>query len=641
MDKQPESLGRSRILAAGMAITFLLIALPFLSDFGPTWDCAGGDYAYGERILEYLLTEEPLHLESEYKSPYASDAHHPNFQLRFHWDQLFPLASTLSAASCLLFHSKLGIVSALSAHHLVILLFVAFLIYSLVRFSYCRIGLLGAVATVLFLICSPRFFAHTFNNLKDIPEACLYSFAVLAGYKAVTEQRKLYWIITGVFTGMALAQKTNALFIPIQLGLFAVILWCSTRKKSRETTRFSFFGLSASVCAFVTAYFLFSPIFWSDTFSRLKLHFGEISKAGNALARNVNLIDNVTITSNVSWDGVNEFIGATPVAMLVLALVACFSSLLDTKLRIFLALWVFIPVSRTALPGMRNFDGVRHFIEFYPALAMLAACGLVTITRFVRDTSEHIKIGRLSKHILLALITLCAIGPGFLATVTTYPNGVCYYNLLYGSFKHQQEIGNPNASDYWGNSYWQGLDWINRTAEIDAGVIVPIAPHVVECAAPIKMRGDLRFLKSPPEEVPRQLIVMYITRAGWYSPLIKDLDDQHASYEISVQDGVILRIYILDNAVEIEQIINTWKRDKRAEQACKLMMAWIQKDKDACFAKMAGILDGLTPETLPSKKIRLLEILPKKLHKVGSDALWYITFKKTLLARHLDQRLTN
>ena len=81
--------------------------------------------------------------------------------------------------------------------------------------------------------------------------------------------------------------------------------------------------------------------------------------------------------SSIGWYGPFHVLVTTPPTVLALAVIGLFVSRIDTALRLFLVVWVLTPIVRTMLPGMRNFDGVRHFLEFYPPLALLAAMALV------------------------------------------------------------------------------------------------------------------------------------------------------------------------------------------------------------------------------------------------------------------------
>ena len=50
----------------------------------------------------------------------------------------------------------------------------------------------------------------------------------------------------------------------------------------------------------------------------------------------------------------------------------------QTVFRLWLA-WLMVPIIRISLPGMINFGGIRHFLEFIPAAALIAGYGAASL----------------------------------------------------------------------------------------------------------------------------------------------------------------------------------------------------------------------------------------------------------------------
>jgi len=102
---------------------------------------------------------------------------------------------------------------------------------------------------------------------------------------------------------------------------------------------------------------------------------------------------------------------------------------------------------------MVNFDGVRHFIEFAPILCMLAAVGLATLV----DGISRLPIASITlRRAIAAVFVLALLATPAVATIQTYPHGVCYFNAIAGGLRGAQARGVTDATDYWGASYWQG-----------------------------------------------------------------------------------------------------------------------------------------------------------------------------------------
>src|SRR5262249_37555182 len=146
-----------------------------------------------------------------------------------------------------------------------------------------------------------------------------------------------------------------------------------------------------------------------------------------------------------------------------------------------LLIGVAVPVGRTLLPGNVNFDGVRHFHEFMPCLALLAGAGLDATTRALARLLAARSVRTAAVARVAAALVL--IAPGAVATVRTEPNGLAYFNSFIGGLGGAQARGVPEATDYWGNSYWQALDWLNGHAEPGAAVRFAIFPTIARSVA--------------------------------------------------------------------------------------------------------------------------------------------------------------
>jgi len=80
--------------------------------------------------------------------------------------------------------------------------------------------------------------------------------------------------------------------------------------------------------------------------------------------------------------------------------------------------WLAVPLLRTALPGMRHYDGIRHFLEFTVPLALLAGLGLAGACRWL--------CARWPRARWLAFaVVLVPIGESANALVQVHPYGTC------------------------------------------------------------------------------------------------------------------------------------------------------------------------------------------------------------------------
>jgi hypothetical protein len=268
------------------------------------------------------------------------------------------------------------------------------------------------------------------------------------------------------------------------------------------------------------------------------------------------------------------------------------------------------------LHGMVNYDGVRHFFEAFPPLAVLAGIGLAHAADLVAELGPaHAASARALRGTVAAAL---AAGPLW-AVASTHPNGIAYYNRFLGGLAGARARGIPDATDYWANSYWQGLDWIARHAEPGAGIAVPIATHVARCSAPLRTPFGPPILSAgdPPAD---PVYLMYITRTPAYGPLIRAFDGELSPiHEVRVQGAPILRILRLAgaDAVRAQELLAA---EADALGSARNVLRWLEQHPEQAPAVMHAVID---PEHAPGDAQRRLEaLLPAELHADARALLW-------------------
>ncbi|MEM7204510.1 MAG: glycosyltransferase family 39 protein [Planctomycetota bacterium] len=591
-------------MAGLLAASYLAVAVAALGDYGPTWDTSVFEFPYGRTLIDYLRSVLPGDPPVE-SAPRAPHPYLPAVQGA--WFHAYPVGSMLSELGCRLLWTWLGVLDAIAAHHVVVPVSTALLLVAMIWFLGRRAGLAAGVGAALLLVLSPRYFAHSCNNLKDAPEAALYGFAVLAGARALHRGGRAAWALAGCAVGLALAQKANALFVPMQLAAYFALAKLLTWRAAGRAPRWSWRGLGYATASFVVTYLAVSPAFWNDTFQGLATHFSYIFSVGTV----AELASQLEPRPLAAWDGTAHAAWTTPLPVLGLALVGLVTPRAPATARLLLALWVVVPVGRTALPGMRNFDGVRHFLEFYPPLCMLAGLGLATIAGWLRGRRRS-----------LALLWLAALLPGGIATWRTHPHGICYFNACVGGLGGAQQRGIPEATDYWGSAYWQGAAWLTRQASAEANVLVPVAPHIVRCLQPVRLRPDLRLVRGGEQDTRHALYVMYITRKNWYTRYVRDLEQTNKPvHEIRVQGGTILRIHRFDNGGDADVQWAAWDRDRAALAARGRMLKPVENDP-ARLAQVASIMVRAADLGPGTAARRLRALLPEAAPADLAEVLW-------------------
>jgi hypothetical protein len=213
---------------------------------------------------------------------------------------------------------------------------------------------------------------------------------------------------------------------------------------------------------------------------------------------------------------------------------------------------MLLPVFRASLPGMVNFGGIRHFQEYVPAVCILAAFGVVSIVKFAQESR---RINPIVTATLLFTVFFVNLG---MIHLKYFPFQHIYYNNLIGGVSGAQNHFSE-ATDYWGTSYRNGLEWLSQNTTGEAFLYTAIAGHIVRIEAPLYLRSGIVLMSEGQlydysfEDGP--VYVMFITRKNWYRVwanfCVKHMEPIH---EIVVDGASILQIYKLESSPGFSRI---------------------------------------------------------------------------------------
>jgi hypothetical protein len=223
-------------------------------------------------------------------------------------------------------------------------------------------------------------------------------------------------------------------------------------------------------------------------------------------------------------------------------------------------LWLAVPLARANLPGMQYHDGIRLFLEVTVPAAVLAGWGIDGVLRALcGDAGSAGTVGMVGwrgtgiqsvggaaraqpavpvvRRVPAGLLAAALLTIALYEPIRVYPYELAYFNRASGGLKGAWQRGSPDATDYWGASYRQGIGWLNENLPPGSVVAVPFAEHLVRYtrSAPGGLRADLKLLQiSSPydsanvreaayhrvlEQGP--VTVMFVTRRSWYNAVIR------------------------------------------------------------------------------------------------------------------------
>ena len=521
---------------------------PALDQYNVTWDEALGDFFFGERYLSFFTSFDPVYLDFK-SDPYPEDRS-PDLRLSpFRsrpWEH-YPVASTLAAASSAVLSRGLGWLDPFDGYHAANLFLAALLIWVFFRFLDQRFGTVTAVAAMGFLLLSPRVLSHLMANVKDFPLMIFYTLTAVAFFQAYEAGSTRGLLGAGALWGLSLATKTNALFFPgIPLALIAFgglpEPWRGRRPRLIWT-------LIAAAALGVLVMVAVWPYLWSDPIGRLveNLKFVVSRKDTTHPDSFAPVVQAITLTTPPLF-----------LVCFVIGLLPCLArAWRGQRPALLLLAWIAAALSRYLVPQAVNYDGVRHFLELFPAMAAVAGVGVVWVGK--RLAKPWAGSSLVSYRIRIAVL-VAALAPSAWAVVATHPFQLAYWNTFAGGYSGARARDLPQACDYWGTSYRLGLNWLNEHAPQDALVAVPVIEHAVRLVAPHRLRPDLVLLPvttpySPriaPERLQltrqaarrRPLYVMFVERRDWMNELMVDcLDHLEPEVEWRLDGEPVLAIY--------------------------------------------------------------------------------------------------
>ena len=384
----------------------------------------------------------------------------------------------------------------------------------------------GALAMVL-LALSPRYFADSMNNPKDLPFAAMSVTALY--YISTVSPRWPYLsrstaIKIAVSLALALNIRVGAL---LYLGYFGVLI-AALVVLERCTNWRRLGGTAALVLGVAVAVLVFGTLFWPWAGA------APLTRPFQALLG----------AANYPWDGMVLFNGreypatelpwyyapwwflmTTPPVVLAGAVLSVLfiSSREDALRRVGLWTVVVSPVATTIAMGSTLYDGVRHLLFIYPVLVVLAVSGWTGVLFGSRPPWLH-RSAALGLAVGLASLLIF--------DVRSHPNQGVYFNALVGgprgAFKRYE-------MDYWGNCVLQAVNWSAKMARA-RGTVITITgfpAHLVELNA-ARFR-ELEF--SHPFHNTHHLRVQL---ARGSIEVLRDVLRQRALHKVSTPDGAVL-----------------------------------------------------------------------------------------------------
>lgn len=461
-------------------LTFLLIGIITLSDYGISWD-EPIHFTRGQAYFRYITTGEVNYDNLKgTKSYFQSDVQNGSYFLVDDGGHP-PINDILSAFTNYIFYQKLHVLGDIESHHLFNLLTSTSLILLIGIFANKAYGPITAIFSQLFLAAYPLFFAESRFNIKDPPQTFFYALSIYLIWKALNTKNTKLVLAAAVASGFALGIKFNILFLPIIIFPYLFFryrdkLAKNLKQLARSNKRWV---IAFLIFPFISFFILFAfwPHLWQDPIANLISVFKYYQEIGTGTDYQTAYL----VFGRFNLFPVYWILITTPPVILIFTIIGIFFALknrIKEKTAILWLLWFLMPIARVTIPGASVYGGVRQIMEFLPGMALVAGIGAGKVFDKARRPTK---------------IAIFAMATGLLMVplIKFHPNQNVYFNSLVGGLPGAKDKNIPYWGNSFGNAYYQAVKWINEKAE--KGAKIALIQGTMPNIPKIQLREDIDF----------------------------------------------------------------------------------------------------------------------------------------------------
>ena len=332
----------------------------------------------------------------------------------------------------------------------------AFFFYLLIWFLYKN--KLLAITGYLMLLLSPRIFAHSFFNTKDIPFMSMFIICFFFTIIAFSKKKKRYFILAGLCSGLLINIRVMGILILFMTILFFLIDLFKEKGKKQILLSLFVYIISAGGILFLSW-----PYLWEDPLGNFAAAFISMSKY--RWDNYVLMFGEFVRSTKIDWWYFPSwFVITTPVVYLILGVtgivVLCFhilrspgkflTSTTERNQLLFLSCFA-APVMAVIVMHSVLYDTWRQLFFIYPSFLLLAIYGLSSIL------SRKSGNGSLIKYVVAGIIALSFVNTVWFM-VKSHPFQDVYFNQL---VSHKEQSLRKNFEmNFWGTGYKQALEYI-------------------------------------------------------------------------------------------------------------------------------------------------------------------------------------
>lgn len=331
------------------------------------------------------------------------------------------------------------------------------------RLGSAAMNRLAGCASALFLMLTPSFYGHSFNNPIDVPTAALWIWAVYFLVRMIPllpAPPCRDAVRLGVVTGLALALRTGSVLLVAYIGL-AFTAWLVLEGRPVKACAAKLARTFAIVCGAAYAAMLpwwpaaiLHPLYQPAKGLWFATHFEfpfDVFFEGKWIS-NMHLpryyVAKMFLISLPEFYFIALCAG---MAMTISAARRARQGGNAARRRMFtlavIAAAAQLPVLYTVLARPVDYDGVRHYLFVVPLAAVLCGCAAAALAA-----------GRGAWRWAAAAGIVASLALTGADMRALHPHQYVYFNRAFGGGLAQ--AARLYETDYWGNSYKEGVDWL-------------------------------------------------------------------------------------------------------------------------------------------------------------------------------------
>jgi hypothetical protein len=482
----------------------------------------------------------------------------------------------------------------------------------------------AGILAILFLLLSPVFLGHTYNNLKDIPFALGYLTAIFYLLRFI---RRLPAISPGALagilagTGFAISVRIGGLVIvPVIFFFSAAGAWFALPTENRERWNF-LLRLSAALIVTVFLACLAGIINWPYGLQDPIRHpIESLRQMTHYIVSIRQLFEGEMFWSETlpRYYAPKYFLLVTPVIVLA-GLPLCWPLLKKQGAVVFslLVFSAFFPLFWVVLQHSNLYGNIRHLLFIYPFLVVLSASGWSLVYRQLKKP--------LFRWGVIAILMIGLTGP-LLHIVRNHPVEYVYFNRISGGIP---KAYNRYETDYYFHSLGPGVRWLEK--EIlskpfgDTLVIAsnfPLEPFFEKTFPELKTVYTTWFERGCHNWDYGLFVNAYLGSAGLKGKLLQpgqvlhsiDVDGYPMCLVLERKDKRDLkgyRLFMAGEYSESAEILKAVTREDPGNETAWLYLGWsLRKSKDFGGSNEAAMkLKAIHPESEPARELLIWNFL--------------------------------